>query len=110
MSRFLAHAVVAVCLSLLSTFVGERSAQVAYSDIMGCETGCEVVATGWPFVFVRDFPGMSVVNKADITEVWFAADRFDWPALLADLGFWAALSLGGTALMTRLGSRRRSRD
>jgi len=69
------HLSVAATLTLLSTFMGERSSTAIYTDIMGCEHGCEVVATGWPFVFVRDYLGMSVVGTADILEVWFAADK-----------------------------------
>jgi hypothetical protein len=34
---------------------------------------------------------MSVINTADIMEVWFAADRFDWVPFLADLIFWSGL-------------------
>jgi hypothetical protein len=71
---------------------------------MGCETGCSVVATGWPLVFVRDYTGMSVVNTADILEVLFAADTFDWPPFLANALFWSGLSL---LLLSRL--RRRER-
>jgi hypothetical protein len=80
-----------VLLSLLSTFVGARSATATYPDIMGCEQGCQVTATGWPLVFVRDYTGMSVVKTADILEVWFAADRFDWAPFGANLAFWSLL-------------------
>ncbi|MBJ7412586.1 MAG: hypothetical protein JHD15_19820 [Phenylobacterium sp.] len=76
--------------TLLSTFAGERRAQATYPDIMGCEVSCEVVATGWPFVFVRDYTGMSLVNSADITEVIFAGDRLDWAPFAADVVLWSA--------------------
>lgn len=46
--------VAGVVITLLSTFVGERTAIAMYSDILGCENGCQVVATGWPLVSVRD--------------------------------------------------------
>lgn len=77
--------------ALISTFIGKRSATAAYSDIMGCEAGCVVVATGWPLKFVFDYPGMSVGNRADISEVWFAADRFDWAPFVTDVAFWGAV-------------------
>lgn len=79
-----------VVMTLGSTFVGERQAFAIYPDIIGCETGCSVVATGWPLVFVRDYLGMSVGNRADITEVWFAADRFDWLPFLINVLVWTA--------------------
>lgn len=91
MLKLLIHIALGTLLTLLSTFVGERLARATYPDIMGCETGCDVVATGWPFVFVRDYLGMSVGNRADIMEVWFAADRFDWGPFLLDTTLWSAL-------------------
>lgn len=66
-------------------------ARAVYPDVMGCETGCAVVATGWPLVFVRDYKGMSVVNSADILEVWIGADRFDGLPFALDVMFWTAL-------------------
>ena len=79
------HCFVGTIITLTSTFVGERSIFVAYPEIMGCEDGCVVVATGWPLIFVTDYLGMSVVNTADILEVWFAADRFSWVPFLDSL-------------------------
>lgn len=86
------HCLIGVAIALLSTFVASRSALVAYPEILGCEKGCNVVATGWPFTFVSDYLGMSVVNSADITEVWFAADRFSWEPFLLNVGVWALAS------------------
>lgn len=88
----LMHCIIGLTVALLSTFAGERSASAIYPEIMGCEKGCHVVATGWPFIFIKDYLGMSVVNAADIMEVWFAADRFRWAPFLADVGFWATTS------------------
>ena len=84
----LMHLIVGAWLTLLSTFMGERSSIAVYPDIMGCEQGCEVVATGWPLVFVHDYLGMSVVRTADILEVWFAADKLSWPPFLFNVGVW----------------------
>jgi hypothetical protein len=58
---------------------------------MGCEQSCRVAASGWPLVFVRDYTGMSVVNSADILEVWIAADRLDWLPFLANVVIWTAV-------------------
>lgn len=105
MARLLLAVLIGTALTLLSTFVGMRSASATYPDIMGCEDGCTVAASGWPLVFVRDYTGMSVVNTADIMEVWFAADRFDWLPFLLNLLFWTMLSLAAIAVMARAGSR-----
>lgn len=101
MLKLLMHLLVGTALTLTSTFVGERSARATYPDIMGCETGCNVVATGWPFVFVRDYLGMSVGNTADIMEVWFAADRFDWMPFLLNVVAWSLLSAAVFTMLRR---------
>jgi hypothetical protein len=90
-------------LSLLSTFVGQRSASAIYPDIMGCEAGCRVAASGWPLVFVRDYLGMSVHNTADMFEVWFAADRFDWIPFLLNVAFWSVTCFAAILLLGRRG-------
>jgi hypothetical protein len=101
------YCVAGTVLTLLSTFVGERSALAVYPDIMGCELGCAVVATGWPLMFVRDYLGMSVLNTADIMEVWFAADRFDWPPFLINAVFWSLALLAAHAGLSKLQAARR---
>lgn len=93
-----------VVLALLSTFVCERSAVAVYPEIMGCKTGCRVAASGWPLVFVRDYTGMSVVNAADILEVWFAADRLDRLPFAADVAFWSALAWLALSRLARRGA------
>lgn len=89
--RVLSCALLGTVTTLLSTFVGPRWSEATYPDIMGCETGCRVAATGWPLIFVRDYLGMSVANTADIMEVWFAADRFDWLPFSANVVVWTGL-------------------
>lgn len=103
--RALASTLIGIVVTLFSTFVGQRWATATYPDTIGCETGCRVVATGWPFVFVRDYTGMSVVNTADILEFLFAADRFDWLPFCANVIFWTVL-----CLLLLYGLRRRERS
>lgn len=98
---FLLHGMAGVLLTLLSTFVGERSALAQYADIMGCESGCSVVATGWPLTFVQDYLGMSVVKTANIMEVWFAADQFVWLPFVVDVAVWSLVSLGAHRTLRR---------
>ena len=90
--QVLLYCLIGAALALLSTFIGPRSALAVYPDIMGCEQGCTVVATGWPFTYVSDYLGMSVGNTANIMEVWFAADRFLWTPFLANVGIWGWVS------------------
>jgi hypothetical protein len=70
---------------------------------MGCEDSCQVAATGWPLVFVRDYLGMSVVNSADILEVWFAADQLAWAPFLLNLAFWSGLIFAALSIIPRRG-------
>lgn len=107
---FIIHGFAGAVLTLLSTFAGERSTSVTYLEIMGCENGCSVVATGWPMTFVSDYLGMSVVNTADIMEVWFAADRFEWPPFLIDAVFWGLASLATHVGLRRLAALTRVDD
>jgi len=61
-----------------------------------------VAASGWPLVFVRDYTGMSVVNTADVSEVLFAADRFDWMPFLIDVAAWGLAAFLTGALVRSL--------
>ena len=99
------HCVVGLVVTLLSTFAGERSHTVTFPDIMGCENGCSVVATGWPLIFVTDYLGMSVVNTANISEVWLASDRVYLLPFLLNLGVWTVMSLVATRLVVRFSTR-----
>jgi hypothetical protein len=99
--KLLASLSFGLCSTLVSTFFLERSAPASYSEIMGCEDSCTVTATGWPMIFVRDYTGMSVVKTANIMEVWFAADRFDWLPFLVNVLFWSALCLVGLSVVGR---------
>jgi hypothetical protein len=92
-------------LALLTTLAPSRQALASFPEIMGCETACPVAAAGWPLVFLRDYPGMSVVNRVDLVEVLLAADRFDWAPFLLNVLFWSALTWLGLRLAAR--SRRR---
>ncbi|QYF86569.1 hypothetical protein [Brevundimonas sp. PAMC22021] len=102
------HCTVGLVATLSSTFIGKRSALATYPDIMGCEDGCIVAASGWPLIFARDYLGMSVVNTANIMEVWFAADRFDWLPFWANVAFWTLLSVGAFAVSRSLWGHRRT--
>ena len=104
--RAVPAAALGIVTALGSTFVGERWVTAAYPDIMGCEEGCRVVATGWPLVFIRDYPGMSVVHTADLLEVLIAADRFAWLPFCLDAIFWALLAFLLLHALRRRPSRR----
>lgn len=99
--RLPAAVAIGVALALLSTFVGVREAAATYPEILGCETGCRVAASGWPLVFVRDYTGMSVVGTADVLEVWLAADRFDPLPFLADTAFWTVFAYAAWSRLAR---------
>lgn len=56
--------------------------------------------------FVIDYLGMSVVNTANIMEVWFAADRFAWLPFLVDAAFWGLATLAAHIASLRLAAER----
>ncbi|MGV9010702.1 hypothetical protein [Brevundimonas sp.] len=91
------HCAVGMVVTLSSTFVGQRVVRATYPDLMGCEDSCQVAAAGWPLVFVEDYLGMSVINTADMMEVWFAADRFNWSPFWVNVAFWTMISVGVSA-------------
>ncbi len=88
-----------VALTLVSSGLPGR-ARAAYSEIMGCETGCEVAAAGWPAPYLVDYPGISVVGSADLSGALLGEDKFRplpfglcflfWTAVSAGLGFVAS--------------------
>lgn len=89
--RWLLLVFLGILITLASTFIAPRTADARYEDIMGCENKCTVVATGWPLVFVRDYLGMSVGNRADILDVWLGNDRLDPLPFASNVIFWTLL-------------------
>lgn len=88
----LAVAVLGVALTVLS-FNVDGHATVTYGDIMGCESGCEQPAAGWPVPFVVDYPGLSPSGSVGgFWEIWFGIDKVFWGRLAASFAFWLAVS------------------
>jgi hypothetical protein len=104
--RALLAAVLGLVLALGSSFVAAGTAVVVYPDILGCERGCTVVASGWPLRYARDYPGLSVVGRTDAFEAWLGGDRLDLVPFAVDWGLWIAIA---GALLALIG-RRKKRD
>ena len=77
---------------LITTFI-PNSAKVTYSDIMGCEKVCDVVATGYPLAFIVDYPGLSPVDSADLMGLLMGWDKLIWFNLFVLMYFWLIVSL-----------------
>jgi hypothetical protein len=73
---FLSISVAAIIL-LITTFI-PNTAKVTYSDILGCEIECSVVATGYPIPFIADYPGLSPADSADLMGLLMGWDRILW--------------------------------
>lgn len=84
-----------------SAFPGRTTA--VYSEIMGCEAGCEVAAAGWPVPYLVDYPGISVVGSAGLSGALVGEDHFRLLPFLLTALFWTALVL----LVLLLRSRRK---
>ena len=72
---FLGSISLGLVLALASSFRNGRSRAV-YSEIMGCEQGCDVAAAGWPLPYLIDYPGISVVGSADLFGALVGEDKF----------------------------------
>ena len=91
-------------LTLFSSGRGGRARAVC-SEIMGCESGCEVAAAGWPAPYLVDYPGISVVGAADLFDAVVGEDRFHWLPFALSLLFWIAVAVGAWLLWRRFGGR-----
>lgn len=81
----------ALVLTLVSAHVPGR-VSATYSDIAGCEQGCDVAASGFPTSFIADYPGLSPVNGADLMGALLGLDQVLWGRAAASFAFWCAVS------------------
>lgn len=89
-----------VALALLSSLV-PGAVSATYSEIMGCELSCRVAAAGWPFPYLVDYPGISVVGSADLSGALVGEDHFQLLPFCLTLAFWLAAALAATLLWRR---------
>jgi hypothetical protein len=90
-----------LALTLLSTGMAGK-ARATYSEIMGCETGCEVAAAGWPVPFLVDYPGLSVTGAANLLGALAGEDHFRLLPFCLSLLFWIAVAALGVILFRRV--------
>lgn len=69
------------CATLITGFFSNETT-VYYPTTMGCELGCEVVGTGYPFAYIADKPYLSPVNSVDWINAILGVDQL-YPAWLA---------------------------
>lgn len=74
-----------------SSFAARGTAAAIYPDVMGCEQGCIVAASGWPLRYTLDYPGLSVAGRTDLFEAWLGSDRFHAVPFAVDWAAWAAI-------------------
>lgn len=72
--RKLLAAALGVAAALASVHV-PRTLRMVYPDILGCETGCAVVAGGLPFAYAADYPGLSLGQEVSWFGITDGADR-----------------------------------
>ena len=95
-----------LALALLSSAKPGR-ARAVYSEIMGCETGCDVAAAGWPAPFLVDYPGISVVGSADLSGALLGEDKFYLIPFVLTLLFWVAAATAALLVWRRVSARSR---
>lgn len=81
------------------------TAWATYSEIMGCEQGCRVAAAGWPFPYLVDYPGISVVGSADLSGALVGEDHFLLLPFGLTLGCWLAAAFAALLLWRRARGR-----
>ena len=91
----------AMIFTALST-AHETSVLRVRPEVMGCETGCAVVASGWPTAFVIDGAVSSPINSADLAGLVVGIDDLDSIALFKTFGFWLLLCSLGALLFQRV--------
>jgi hypothetical protein len=91
-------------LALLSSVVPGRG-RAAYSEIMGCEQGCEVAAAGWPVPYLVDYPGISVSGSAGLGGALGREDHFRLLPFCQTALFWMAAA-AALLFLWRLARRR----
>jgi hypothetical protein len=84
--------ILAAVLLIITTFI-PNTATVTYSDILGCEKECSVVATGYPFPFIADYPGLSPANSADLMGLLMGWDKIIGLNLVASVLFFLFVSI-----------------
>ena len=62
-------------------------------EVMGCESGCPIVARGWPAAFVVDGAASSPVNSADLVGVVIGVDDLDVRGLAKTAVVWLVFSV-----------------
>jgi hypothetical protein len=56
-----------------------------YGDILSCIPKCQVVAAGFPFPYIADYPGLSPTRSADLSGVMIGVDKFRFDAFCIDV-------------------------
>lgn len=107
--RALLTAALAFGLTLASLVVPGR-VTMTYGEIMGCEQGCDVVAAGFPFAFVVDYPGISVVGSVSWSGALLGEDKLLPGRLAASFAFWLAVGVVLVRASERLRARRWDRS
>ena len=98
--RWLRVPLAGLTLTLLSSAKGGESS-ATYSEIMGCEQRCQVAAAGWPFPYLVDYPGISVVGSADLSGALVGEDKFRLLPFVLTLAFWTAAAMAAALLRKR---------
>lgn len=97
-------AVIAAAATLASSTV-PASVHLVYPGTMDCERGCDFVAAGWPWPYLVDCHGISVVGAVSLSGGLVGEDILRPGHMAASFLFWLALAAGTRRLA--IGLRRR---
>jgi len=103
----------ALCLTLAATILSSEitsKINFVYQDIMGCTQGCLVIAGGWPFAYLVDYPGISPVGSVSIVNAVLGMDKILVNQMIKTFLFWFALIEIAVMVATIAMSRHKTRS
>jgi hypothetical protein len=98
-------AVLLAILASLTTSAVNSQVVVAYSGVMGCELGCNFIASGWPFPYIVDHPGISPTGSVSLVGAILGVDIIRPGHFLGTVLFWLVPSGLGVVAVSRVRGR-----
>ena len=109
--RIAALVLVALLAASVSSMVTRTRLEVQDWDCPPAPASCArpVLVGGFPFAFLSDYHGISVVGRVSLLGGLLGEDHIHWHAFAMDAGIYALVATGAWAAWSRLRARRRGR-
>ena len=97
--------ILAIAFTLESSLIPAKVV-TKYPDISYCANSCVVVAGGWPFPYLIDYPGISPVNSVSLSDGILGMDVIWVGALASTFIFWTCVMVAIVWILGRIKSRK----